>query len=370
MYQYRLLVINPGSTSTKISVFEDDENVFTDSVFHDSSVLLQFPTMNDQVPFRKKVITEMLEKAGYPLDTMDVFIGRGGPCYSVEGGVYLIDQKLYEDTRDTVGGVEHASQFGVQLAYILGNEYGKSSYMLDPIVTDEFCDLARVTGIKGVYRRSSLHALNQRATAMKHAKNMGGKYSDYNFVVCHIDGGITVYAHEKGRMIDGNDGAGGDGPFTPTRIGSIGVNDIVEYLKTHTPEDVRMLTSRSGGFVSHFGTSDSSRVHKMMEDGDPHATLVWEAMKYQIVRYIGAMAAVMGGKVDGIILTGGLVRYPDVAETIREKCGWIAEVSCYPGEFEQEALARSVLRVLRGEEALKHYSGKPVWDGFPFIKED
>ncbi|MBQ7093475.1 MAG: butyrate kinase, partial [Clostridia bacterium] len=199
--------------------------------------------------------------------------------------------------------------------------------------------------------------------------DMGKKYEECNFVVAHIDGGITVHAHEKGRMVDGNVGAGGDGAFTPTRIGSVPVLPLLDYIDAHSTDEVRKMCSRSGGFVSYFGTSDAKAVHKMVEENDPLAVLVWNTMIYQCCKQIGAMSVVLEGKVDGIILTGGLVRYADIVEGVKQRCGWIAPITVYPGEMEQHAMAYSVLKVLHGETKAIHYSGRPVWEGFSFIKD-
>lgn len=296
---------------------------------------------------------------------MDAIVGRGGGCYSVTSGVYVIDDKLIEDTAAGKSGMEHPSNLGVQLARELQKEFGGQIFMVDPPCVDELCDMARMTGIDGVPRHTNMHALNLRGVAMHHAKHiLQKKYEDCNFIVCHIDGGISVSAHRRGRIIDCNDAAGGDGPYTPTRIGSVSVADILEYVRDKDIDAVKKLCTCTGGFVSHFGTSNSDTVHKMVEEGNKKAVRVWEGMKYQIVKYIGAMAAVLGGRVDGILLTGGLLRFEDIAQTIREQCGWIAPVSTYPGEVEHEALAAGALRVLRGEEKPKRYTGRPVWDGW------
>ena len=193
---------------------------------------------------------------------------------------------------------------------------------------------------------------------------MNKKYEDCNFIVCHIDGGISITAHKKGKMIDGNDAGGGEGPFTPTRMGTMAVTDITRYFWDKTQAEMKSLCSQTGGLSSYFGTSNSDTIHKKVEEGDRKATRVWNAMIYQVIKYIGSMSTVLQGKVDGIVLTGGLLRFPEVEEKIRESCGWIAPVTSYPGEFEQEAMAFGALRVLRGEEEAKIYPGKPVWDGF------
>ena len=362
---YRIFIINPGSTSTKLSMFENEKNLFTTDVFHDSSVLKEFPTINDQLDYRMEVLENFLKENHIDLTGVDAIVGRGGGCYSVTSGIYVIDDRLIEDTKEAKGGLYHASMLGVQMAKELHRQYGGAMFMMDPPVVDELCDLARITGVKGIYRKTASHALNLKETARRHAASLGRRYEDCNFVVCHIDGGITITAHQKGRMIDANDGEGGEGPFTPTRMGSMAVTDLLRSFQDKTPEEMRSLCSQTGGLSSHFGTSDSDKIHKMVEAGNPEAVRVWNAMIYQIIKWIGSMSTVLKGKVDGILLTGGLVRFQDVVDQIKESCEWIAPVSVYPGEFEQEAMAAGALRVLRGEEKPRIYSGKPVWLGFP-----
>jgi len=360
----KLLIINPGSTSTKVSLFEDEVSLFEKSVFHDAPELLKFPHVNDQIPFRYGVILKMLEDYGTKPEEIDVFVGRGGSAYSQPGGVTLIDERLYDDTVKAVGGSEHPAKLGVMLAWKFACEYGKKAYTLNPTNVDEYCDYARLTGIRGVYRVSHSHVLNQKAVAEFHAKKQGKKYSECNFIVAHIDGGITVSAHEKGRMVDGNMGADGEGTFTPTRIGSVPVLALLDYIDAHSTKEVRLMCSRAGGFVSLFGTADADVIHKKVEEGDPKASLVWNTMIYQICKQIGEMSAVLCGKVDAILLTGGLMRFEDIREGIEKRCGFIAPVSVYPGEMEQEALALSVLDALHGKAEILTYAGRPVWDGF------
>lgn len=361
---HRLLIINPGSTSTKISVFDEGRCLFTDSIFHDAPVLMQFPTVNDQVPFRKAVLLDFLKDHDIDPSSIDVWVGRGGSACTQDAGVTVIDERLFIDTRDAVGGSDHPAKLGVMLAYELCNEYGGQMFTLNPTNVDELCDYARITGIKGLYRRAQTHVLNQKAIGSIHAEKQGKRYEDCNFIICHIDGGITVTAHEHGKMIDSTEGAGGDGPFTPTRLGSIPVLEVLDYLdQGHTVAEMRKMCSRAGGFVNHFGTSDSDKIHKMVEDGDYYAGKVWGAMCYQICKAIGEMSVVLEGRVDDILLTGGLVRFRDIIEMIEDKCAWIAPISVYPGEVEQEAMAGAVLEVLTGIRKAHKYSGEPVWKG-------
>ena len=360
----RLLIINPGSTSTKVSVFDGRTCLFTESVFHDAPELLRYPTANGQMPFRAAVIGRLLEEHGIGIGTIDVWVGRGGCAYSQKAGVMEIDKALADDTAADKGGSDHPAKLGVMLAWEFGRKYGGKMYTVNPTNVDELCDYARITGIAGLYRRAQTHVLNQKAIARKHAEEHNMSYDSSSFIVCHIDGGITVTAHFNGRMVDSTEGAGGDGPFSPTRLGSIPAMELANYMETHTPEEVRTMCSRSGGFVSHFGTSNAETIHGMMDAGDPKARTVWNAMVYQICKSIGAMAAVLEGKVDAILLTGGLVRFGDIPEEIERRCSWIAPVFTYPGEIEQEAMDQAVMDVLEGKTEAFTYTGKPVFNGF------
>lgn len=261
-------------------------------------------------------------------------------------------------------GVDHPANLGAPLACELAAEYGGIALMVDGPKVDEFTDEARITGIDGFYRGASLHVLNLIGTARLHCEKHGMKYEDSNLIVCHIDGGMSISAHDHGRMVDGTNNALGEGPFTPTRIGALPVQSAVEYFSDEKNPKVGAACTRSGGFVSHFGTSDSDRVHAMVEAGDPKAVRVWKAMLYNICKSIGEMAVVLSGRVDAIILGGGLLRFDDLYEYINDRCGWIAPVYSYPGEVEHEAMAAGALRVLRGEETPQTYTGIPVWEGF------
>ncbi len=362
------LVINPGSTSTKISVFDNRSSLFTESIFHDAPLLMSYKTTNDQLPMRRNVIEDFLKKHDMSLSDIDIFIGRGGCAYSQPSGVMEIDERLYVDTRDDKGGSDHPAKLGVMLAYEFSKEFGKPCYTVDPTNVDELQDEARITGIKGVYKRAQSHVLNQKGIARLHAERIGKKYEESSFIVCHIDGGITISAHKNGRMIDGTEGAGGDGPFTPTRLGSIPIMETALYSEKHRKGELEAMCSRAGGFVSHFGTSNADKVHKLVEEGDPHAVIVWNSMIYQIEKEIGAMAVVLKGKVDSILLTGGLVRFSDIIERIKADTSWIADVSVYKGEVEQEALCYSTLDAIEGKREIRKYTGRPVFSGYDWDK--
>lgn len=363
----KLLVINPGSTSTKVSLFEDETELLQESEFHDAPLLLQYPTVNDQVPFRTEVVRKLLAMHGYTPEDADVFVGRGGSAHPQTSGVMPIDERLWKDTYDAVGGSEHAAKLGVLIAWELGKGTGKPMYTMNPTNVDELCDYARLTGIKGIYRTAQCHALNQKGVGEVYARQQGKRYEDMNLIIAHIDGGITVHAHDHGKMVDGNVGSAGDGAFTPTRIGSVPVAPLLDYIEQHSLQEVRLMCYRSGGFVQYFGTSDVKVVRAGIEAGDKKSILIWDTMIYQVCKYIGAMAAVLNGKVDGILLTGGFARYEDLIEKITERVSWIAPIAVFPGEVEQEALAYGALKVLRGEDTAHPYTGEPVWQGFDYL---
>ena len=364
---YNILVVNPGSTSTKVAFYKNDECIFDNDVFHDSSILKTFPTINDQIDYRMDVIYKYLKENN--VDNLDIVVARGGSSASLESGVYKVNDKMIQDTHDNKGKLYHSSMLGVQMGKRLTDEYNCPLITMDPTVVDEFEDVARITGVKGVYRRSILHALNLRANARKYAEDNNLNLDDLNLIVAHIDGGITITAMKQNRMIDCNDGGGGDGPFTPTRMGTMAVTDVINSLFHLDKRELKSLISQTGGLSSHFGTSNSDTIHKMVEDGDEYATLVWQAMIYQVAKTIGSMAAVLDGKVDQIILTGGLMRFDDIKKGIEESCGWIAPITVYPGELEMKTLARAGYEYLTNKIEAKEYTGIPVFDPKRFEKK-
>ena len=358
---FRILAINPGSTSTKIGCFDGETELFSTTVSHDAAKLGEFATISDQMPYRIETILTALKAADIDLASIDAFVGRGGGLLASEGGTYEVNDVLLDHAYRGANGVQHPAQLGSQIAHAFAKEYGKPSFVVNPPDTDELCLEARITGVSGVYRNVHLHALNLKETAIRHAHGLGKKYEECNFVVCHIGGGISISAHRHGEMIDGNDIVGGEGPMAPTRCGEVPVAEVVKYASTRDLKEVKALCTRTGGFVSHLGTSDAREVTKRAASGDKKAALVWQAMQYQIVKYIGAMAAALQGKVDGILLGGGMVHDKGLVATIVESCSWIAPVTAYPGEFELEAMAAGAIRVLSGEEKAKVYTGKPRW---------
>ena len=361
---FRVFVINPGSTSTKLALFEDDNNIWEKKVFHDSHDLEEFSCINDQLDYRFEMIKSILREEKIDIENIDAIVGRGGGSATVVSGVFEVNEKLVKDSHDLVGGIEHSSMLGVQLAWKFRDIVPCRIFMLDPINVDEYSDIARMSGIKGVYRTPSSHTLNQKGVAMKYAKSIGKRYDELNLIVAHIDGGITIGAHCLGKMTDGNSGAGGDGPYTPSRIGSVNIVDFIDYAKDKDLDEIKHLCNIGGGFTSLLGTNDADEVMARIENGDTAAKRAWDAMVYQIAKYIGSMATVMYGKVDQIILTGGLLRFQCIIDEIEKRCGWIAPITVYPGEVEMEAMASGALRVLSGKEEPKIYDGKPVFTGF------
>ena len=360
----KILTVNPGSTSTKIALFEGEEKLFSINVSHDAAMLSQFSDQESQFPYRMETIHKALSENHVDLSGLSACVGRGGGLLAMEGGVYEVTDLVLEHSLHSANGVIHPAGLGPSIANAFAKEYGVPAFAVNPPDVDELQDVARITGIKGVYRNVHLHALNLKETAIRHAASMGKRYEDCNFVVCHIGGGVSVSAHKNGRMIDGYDIVGGEGPMAPTRCGAVPVAEFIEYMEGKSAKELRALTTRSGGFVSHLGTSDALEVQDMIAAGNEYAKLVWEAFIYQIEKGIGAMAVVLKGKVDGILLGGGIVHNKELVAKITEDCGFIAPVSAYPGEFEMEAMAAGAIRVLKGEEIPKVYTGVKVFQGF------
>lgn len=365
MKNYRIFAINPGSTSTKIAMFEGEKETFSKNVSHDAAKLKEFKEIRDQFAYRRDTILEELKKAGISLEGVDAFSARGGGLVNVEGGVYRIGEKLLEHAR--VGfTVKHPATLGAQLADAFSKEYGGQAFVVNPPDVDEFQDTARVTGLRSVYRESRIHALNQKEIGIRYAAAKGMKYGELNLIICHIGGGISVTAHRHGKMVDSNDIANGDGPMAPTRCGQLPVKAVISlcFSGKYTEKDMYNKMTKTGGLIDHLGTSDAREVRAMMERGDAYAKLVYDSMIYQIGKTAGSMAAVLHGRVDGIIFTGGISHDRYLVDRLTEMIGFIAPITVMAGEFEMEALAAGALRVLSGQETAKEYTGLPVWKGF------
>jgi butyrate kinase len=363
--KYRILTINPGSTSTKIALFENERELFATNVSHDAAKLKEFGEISDQFSYRKETILGELAKASVSLEGIDAFVGRGGGLVSLQGGTYIINETLLHHAR--IGfTVKHPATLGSQLAYDFATTYGGKAFVVNPPDVDEFDLISRVSGLSDVFRESRDHPLNQKEVAMRYAAENGKRYEDLNLVVSHIGGGISITAHRKGRMVDSNDIINGDGPMAPTRAGSIPAVAIIRmcYSGKYTEREMYDRITKTGGLVDHLGTSEVREVVERIKNGDSHAKLIYDAMIYQIGKNIGACAAVLNGDVDAILLTGGVANDPYLVEMITDIVGYIAPVKVYAGEFEMEAMAAGALRVLTGQEQPKIYNGVPVWSGF------
>jgi len=368
MNEYKVFAINPGSTSTKIALFQGGECIFSKNINHDAAELAQFEDIPEQLPYRKAVILEELSKQGIVLENTDAFVGRGGGLVGIAGGTYKVNDRILEHARTCHSG-KHPATLGSQLAYTFMCEYGGESFVVNPPDVDEFCDYARMTGLKGIYRESRIHALNQKEIGIRYADSINKKYDELNLVIAHIGGGISITAHQQGKMIDSNDILNGDGPMAPTRCGTIPVRDIIEmcYSGRYTKNEMKDKLTKSGGMVDHLGTSDVLEVCDRIEKGDQYAKLIFDTLIYQIIKTIGSMGAILKGQVDVILLTGGISRNQYLTDCITEATTFIAPVEVMPGEFEMEALANGAVRVLSGIEEARTYTGIPVWSGFDFI---
>ncbi len=354
---YKILVINPGSTSTKIAVYDGTRSVFLKSIKHSLEQLAKYDKISDQYEFRKEVILNELIHAEVVIEEIDAVVGRGGLVKPIESGVYEVNEALKEDLRRGVMG-EHASNLGGLIADDIAKSLPKAkAFIADPVVVDELEDVARITGLPDMPRRSVFHALNQKAVARSFAASRDKKYEDINVIVAHMGGGITVGAHRKGRVIDVNNGLDGYGPFSPDRAGTLPTGTLVDacYSGKYTHEEMRARIQGKGGLVAHLGTNEVFEVEQMIESGDKHAKLVLEAMAYQISKAIGGAATVLKGLVNGILLTGGIAHSDFVVDYIKARVSFIAPVIVYPGEDEMKALAENAQNALGGEVEIKEY---------------
>ncbi len=351
-----ILAINPGSTSTKISVFKETVPLFEETLRHSSDEINSFESILSQYSFRKDVILESLKKNGVNLAEMTAVVGRGGLLRPVSGGTYIVDYTMIADLKSGFYG-EHASNLGAVIANEIAGNLGVPSFIVDPVVVDELSDLARISGLPEIERRSIFHALNQKAVARRAAEELGKGYNDCNFIVCHMGGGISVGAHEKGRVIDVNNALDGDGPFSPERSGSLPVGELSRLCFSGEIEfsEMKKRIKGKGGLVAYLNSNDGREVSEMIDSGNEKALLVYNAMAYQIGKEIGMCGAVLKGRVDLIILTGGLAFDKRLTGWITEMVSFIAPVRIFPGEDEMSALAAGALRVLNGEEAAKNY---------------
>lgn len=353
---FKILTINPGSTSTKIAVFDNEDLVFEKTLRHSSEEISKYEKISDQFQFRKNVIEEALIEGGISINELNAVVGRGGLLRPIQGGTYTVNDTMIEDLKLGVLG-EHASNLGGIIAKEIGDSVNIPSYIVDPVVVDEMNDIARVSGIPEINRKSIFHALNQKATARRASKELGKEYSECNFIVVHMGGGISVGAHEKGKVIDVANALDGEGPFSPERSGGLPVGDLIKmcFSGKYSQNDIKKKIKGNGGLVGYLNTNDVREVEHKIECMDEEAKLIYKAMAYQISKEVGACAAVLKGNVDGILLTGGIAYSNKFTNLIKENVEFISKVRIYPGEDEMIALAQGGLRVLNNEESPKEY---------------
>ena len=356
MEKFKILTINPGSTSTKIAVFENEDLIFEKTLRHSSEEIGQYENIADQFEFRKGVIEEALTEANLKIEDLNAVVGRGGLLKPIKGGTYAIGEAMVNDLKVGVLG-QHASNLGGIIAKQMGDEVSIPSFIVDPVVVDEMDEVARISGIPKIPRKGIFHALNQKAIGRRAAKEMGKKYGDCNFLIVHMGGGVSVGAHKDGRVIDNTNGLDGEGPFSPERSGGLPVGDLTKlcYGTELSKEEIGKRIKGNGGVVAYLGTNDMRDVEDMISKGDKKAELVYDAMVYQICKEIGAYATVLKGNVDAILLTGGIAYSTMIREKIEDRVKFIAPVVAYPGEDEMIALAQGGLRVLTGEEKALDY---------------
>ncbi|MEI7523000.1 MAG: butyrate kinase [Mariniphaga sp.] len=351
MKSARILVINPGSTSTKFAVYDNTVCSLLKTLHHSMAELAPFKRISEQFEFRKNLILSELKHDRIDLDSINIVIGRGGLTYPLKSGVYYINELMVDHCRKGVMG-EHASNLGSLIAFDIANlNPGTTALVADPVVTDEMNDLARVSGHPLFQRKSIFHALNQKAVARQHAAKIGKHYEELNLIVVHLGGGITIGAHKNGKVIDVNNGLDGEGPFSPERTGTLPVGALIElcFSGKYSIEDIRAMVNGQGGLVAYLGTNDAREVEIAVNQGDEKSAFYLEAMAYQVSKSIGEMATVLKGNIDGILITGGIAYDRKLMAQIRERVEFIAPVSIYPGQDELKSLAMNALMVARGE---------------------
>lgn len=356
MDSYTILAINPGSTSTKIAVYANDKSVFLKNIKHTTEELQPFGKIADQFQFRRSVILKELQDAGVDLMSIKAVVGRGGLVKPIESGVYEVNDALKADLKVGVLG-EHASNLGGLIADDIAKEIGAKAFIADPVVVDEMEAVARLAGHPLFSRQSIFHALNQKAVARIYAKQVGKKYEELNLVIAHLGGGISVGAHEQGRVVDVNNALDGEGPFSPERSGTLPAGQLAKlcFSGEYTYDQIKKIITGKGGLVGYTCSNDAQELEKKASGGDQEAKLLQDAMSYNVGKWIGSMAAVLHGKVDAIIVTGGIAHNPYLIEYLKEMVSFIAPVVVYPGEDEMAALAMNGLLVLKGEVVPKVY---------------
>lgn len=360
---FKILTLSPGSTSTKVAVFEGSEATFRLNVTHPREELSAFARAADQFEYRKKTIVDALTAHGVALSDLDAFAGYCGAMGPTVGGIFAIDQTVCDHVLNA--GVNHPAILGAPLLFAFSQETGKPAFAVNQPDTDELDNVARITGMPGVYRKSHVHCLNQKECAIRAAAELGTTYDKGNFIVAHIGGGLSVAAHRAGAMVDTNDVLEGSGPFAPNRSGDVPAKPLVKMaFSGSTKQELDALIGKTGGLVGLLGTDDAREIEARIDAGDAWAAVVFEAMAYQVAKAIGSFAATLAGKVGAIVLTGGVSHSKRFVSWITERIGWIAPVKVYAGDFEMDALASGATRALTGQEAVMTYTGRPSWTGF------
>lgn len=357
MIKRLILAINPGSTSTKFSLFEEDELVFEKTLRHSSEELKRFERISDQFHFRKDLIMNELSERKIDPEKIAAVVGRGGLVKPIESGIYRVNRKMKEDLTAGFLG-QHASNLGGLIADDIASALcNATAFIVDPVVVDELQPIARISGNPEIERKSIFHALNQKAVSRLYAASVNRKYEDLNLIVAHMGGGISVGAHKKGRVIDVNNALNGDGPFSPERSGGLPSGQLADlcFSDRFTHDQIKLMITGKGGMVAYLGTNSFIDVCRLAENGDEKALLIREAASYQIGKEIGAMAAVLNGEVDAIILTGGMAYEDANIKSIKSMVSFIADVIVYPGEDELKALAFNGLLALDGKIEIKNY---------------
>lgn len=350
-----LLVINPGGTSTKLSIFENEEEKIKKSIIHNYEDMKKFNRVMDQAEYRKNLILDFVKDEGFDINQFDAVVGRGGLMKAVPGGTYPVNEKMIADLKNMING-EHASNLGALLSYEIGKEIDKPAFIVDPVSVDEFLDISRITGIKEIEKSSWLHALNHKQVCRVTARKMGKRYDECNFIVAHLGSGNSVAAHKKGKMIDGSGGRS-DGPFSPERSGGLPTYALVKlcYSGKYTEDEMIDKISNSGGMYSYLGTKDVKQIEKMAKEGNREYKLILEAFCYKVAKEISSYAASLEGKIDRIIVTGGIAYSEYLINYLEKKVGWIAAIEVIPGELEMQGLASGAIRVLTGKEKPAEY---------------
>lgn len=350
-----ILVINPGGTSTKIAVFNGKNEVFKENIIHDTEKIHEFKSVFDEFPYRMSVILDVLKKHSFNPENLSAAVGRGGLMRPIEGGTYFVNDAMIEDMKQQKYG-EHASNLGAVLAKEFGDKFQIPAFVVDPVSVDEFSEIAKISGIKELERPSWMHALNQKAVCRTVAEKLGGTYADFNFIVAHLGSGISVALHKKGIMLDGSGGRS-NGPFSPERSGGLPTYPLIElcYSGKYTREEMVKKVSSHGGMYSYLGTKDVAKVEKKAEEGNAVFQCILEAFWYQIAKEIASYAPAAEGKIDRIILTGGISRSQKLCAYMKKHLEFLAPIEIVAGELEIEALALGAYRVLSGIEKAKTY---------------